>query len=173
MIPQLAKKSPHLTEPAISLHYSQHSATCPILSHINSVNVSSAYFFTIHLRRQLVSPLVPSHFPTQTLYIYIYIYIILFPIRAKPPALLILLDFIPRIIFFEYKSWILSLKIFPHFPLTSSVTCSQVTSTHILHVIRQTKINFHLKNVCRMNVLIQLLRLSNNLEYPLPTCFSY
>ena len=76
----------------------------------------SILILSSHLRLGLPSRLVPSRFPTKTLYTPL-----LFPTRATCPAYLILLDFVTRKIFGEqYRSLSSSLCSFLHSPVTSS-----------------------------------------------------
>ena len=77
----------------------------------------SVVILSTHLRLGLPSGLLPSGFPTKTLYTPLSS-----PIRATCPAHLILLDFIIRTILGEeYKSFSSSLCNFLHSPITSSL----------------------------------------------------
>ena len=90
------------------VHYSIHKCppSVPILSHINpahaphSTSWRSILILSSHLRLTLPNGLVPSAFPTKTLYT-----TQLFPIRSTRPAHIILLDLItPTISGEEHRS---------------------------------------------------------------------
>ena len=87
------------------VHYRTHKRPAPvsILGQPNSVHIPTSWrsilILSTHLRLGLPSGLLPSGFPTKTLYI-----LLSSPIRATGPVHLILLDFITRTILGEvYK----------------------------------------------------------------------
>ena len=94
-----------LWKPAV--HYRIHKSLPPvqILCHINTVHAPkptswrSILLLSSHLNIGLASDISPSLLPSKSLYA-----LILSSIRATWPAQLILLDFIKRIIFGEYRS---------------------------------------------------------------------
>ena len=120
---QLVKKFPafHRTRSFItaltSLHHPSLSWASPIQSiypHLTSWK--SILILSSHLRLGLPSGLLPSGFPSKTLYATLSSYI-----RATCPAHLILLDFITRTLLGEeYKSFSSSLCNLLHSPVTSS-----------------------------------------------------
>ena len=111
-------------EPERSLSHSQVPATCPYPESARSspyprhpTSWRSILILSSQLSLGLPSALIPSGFPTQTLYAHL-----LSPIRATYTTNLILLDFITRTIFGEqYRSLSSSLCSFLHSLVTSSL----------------------------------------------------
>ena len=106
------------------VHYRTHKRPPPvsILGQPNPVHIptshpwSSTLILSNHLRLGVPSGLLPSGFPSKTLYTPLS-----YPIRATCPAHLILLDFITRTILGEeHKLFSSSLCSHLHSPLTSS-----------------------------------------------------
>ena len=107
------------------VHYRTHKRPPPvsILGQPNPVHIHTSHFLEIHpniithLRLGLPSGLLPSGFPTKTLYTPLSS-----PIHATCPAHLILFDFITRTILGEaYKSFSSSLCNLLHSPVISSL----------------------------------------------------
>jgi len=107
------------------VHYHIHKCPPPVLSwpsFIQSVpphhtTWKSILILSCHLRLGLPGGLLPSGFPTKTLYTPL-----LSPIRATCPAHLIFLDLLTRTLLVEeYRSLRFSLCSFLHSPLTSSL----------------------------------------------------
>ena len=121
---QLVKKFPafHGTRRFITALTSVRHLSLSWASPIQSIYTSptswrSILILSTHLRLGLPSGLLPSGFPTKTLYTPLSS-----PIRATCPAHLILLDFITRTILGEeYKSFSSSLCNLLHSPVTSSL----------------------------------------------------
>ena len=121
---QLVKKFPafHGTRRFIaaltSVRHLSLSWASPIQSiYPHPISWRSILILSTHLRLGLPSGLLPSGFPTKTLYIPLSS-----PIRATCPAHLILLDFITRTILGEeYNSFSSSLCNLLHSPVTSSL----------------------------------------------------
>ena len=121
---QLVKKLPafHGTRRFITALTSVRHLSLSWVSPIQSIyphptSWRSVLILSTHLRLCLPSGLLPSSFPTKTLYTPLSS-----PIRATCPAHLILLDFITRTILGEeYKSFSSSLCNILHSPVTSSL----------------------------------------------------
>ena len=121
---QLVKKFPafHGTRWSITAHTSVRHLSLSWASPIQSIYLHptswrSVLILSTHQRLGLPSGLLPSGFPTKTLYTPLSS-----PIRATCPAHLILLDFITRTTLGEdYKSFSSSLCNLLHSPVTSSL----------------------------------------------------
>lgn len=95
-----------------------------LLWQMNPVHTPPSYFFTTnfninsHLCLHIPSDLLPSGFPTKTMYTCLYS-----PTLATCPAHQILLHLMIILFGQEYKLWRSSLLNFPHSPITSSPLC--------------------------------------------------
>ena len=126
---QLVKKFPtfHGTRRFITALTSVRHLSLSWASPIQSIYTHPTYWryiliLSTHLRHGLPSGLLPSGFPTKTLYTSFSS-----PIRVTCPAHLILLDFITRTILGEeYKSFSSSLFNLLHSPVTSSLLDSNI-----------------------------------------------
>ena len=125
------------------VHYRTHKRPppFPILGPPNPVHIPT--FHLLEIRPNIIHPstprspqcgLLPSGFPTKTLYTHLSS-----PIRATCPAHLILLDFITRTILGEeYRSFSSSLCNLLHSPVTSSLLGSNI----LLNTMFSTTISF-------------------------------
>jgi len=126
---QLVKKFPsfHGTRMFITALTSIRQLSLSWVSPIQSIyphhtSWRSILILSTHLRLGLPSGLLPSGYPTKTLYTPLSS-----PIRATCPAHLILLDFITRTIFGEvYKSFSSSLYSLLHSPVTSTLLADEI-----------------------------------------------
>ena len=119
-----SQEIPHISwNPKVHYRTHKHPPPVSILDHpIQSIYTHptswrSVLILSAHLRLGLPSGLLPSGFPTKTLYTPLSS-----PIRVTCPAHLIILDFITRTILGEeYKSFSSSLCSLLHSPVTSSL----------------------------------------------------
>ena len=126
------------------VHYRTHKRpqSVSILGQPNPVHIHTSHLLesililSTHLHLGLPSGLLPSGFPTKTLY-----NPLSSPIHATCPAHLILLDFITRkIMGEEYKSFSSSLCNILHSPVTSSLLGPNILLKH--HVLKHPQIAF-------------------------------
>ena len=138
---QLVKKLPAFHKPRrfitalTSVHHLSLSWASPIQSiHPHPTSWRSILITSIHLRLGIPSGLLPSGFPTKTLYTPLSS-----PISATCPAHLILLEFITRTILGEeYKSFVSSLCNLLHSP----VTCSLLGLNILLNTMFSNTLSF-------------------------------
>ena len=148
---QLVKKFPafHGTRRFItaltSVHHLSLSWATPIQSiYPHPTSWRSILILSTHLRLGLPSGLLPSGFPSKTLYTPLSS-----PIRATCPAHLILLDFITRTILGEeYKSFSSSLCSLLHSPITSSLLGPNILYIQDLKTSLMINIFFPSKKFC-------------------------
>jgi len=115
-------------EPKVHYHIHNCPPPVPVLSQLDPPHPPSwrsILILSSHLCLGLPSGLIPSGFPTKTLYMPL-----ISPIHATCPTHLILLDFITRTtVGEEYRSLSSSLYSFLHSPVTSSLLGPNISST--------------------------------------------
>ena len=152
---QLVKKfpafhgTPRFITALTSVRHLSLSWATPILSiYPHPTSWRSVLILSTHLRLGLLSGLLPSGFPSKTLYTPVSS-----PIRASCPTHLIFLDFITRTILDEeYKSFSSSLCNLLHYPVNSSFLgpnflLSTMWNSLLVHIIIEKDVNTHVKTL--------------------------